>query len=85
MASVERRISDLEAATGGADGCERCGDTIVVRLGGGEVYSVSKRGHQLPHAAAVAFVAEEGPHRICPVCSTHRVERIRAGWAKGFR
>jgi hypothetical protein len=72
MASIDRRISDLEAATGRSDGCERCGDTVVVRMGGGQVYSVSRRGQQFPPAAAVAFVAEEEPDGRCPVCGTLR-------------
>ncbi len=85
MGSLAQRIRKLEAATGGgSDGCERCAGTTVT-ITNGKVHSVTKRGHRFPHAAAVAFVAEEGPNRICPVCGTHRVDLVRSGWVKGFR
>jgi hypothetical protein len=71
VGSLERRIRKLEAATGGGgDGCERCGDTTVVRLGGETI--VSRRGQEFPHAEAAAFVAEEQPGDRCPRCGTVR-------------
>ena len=79
MGSLERRIRELEAATGGSgEGCERCGDTTVVRMGDG-VYSVSKRGQKFPPAAALAFVREEEPDNGCPVCGTLRRTLFKVG------
>ncbi len=80
MTNVEKRVSDLEASAGGNDGCERCGDTTIVMVNR-QVYSVSKRGNKFPHAAAVAFVAEEEPGRVCPACGTLRREVANIGRA----
>jgi hypothetical protein len=80
MANIEKRISDLEAATGGTgrDGCARCGGTLITRVNG-KIHSVSKHGHRFPHAAAVAFAAEEEPEKRCPLCGTVRRALSRIG------
>jgi hypothetical protein len=79
VTSLERRVRRLEEATGGgSDGCERCAGTTVAIING-KVDSVTKRGHKFPHATAVAFVAEEGPGRVCPVCGTHRRQVASVG------
>jgi hypothetical protein len=76
VGNLERRIRRLEAATGGgSDGCERCAGTMTMIISG-ETDSVTRHGHKLPNAAAVAFIAEEGPNRICPVCGKRRTTSV---------
>ncbi len=83
MASVEKRVADLEAATGGSgDGCERCRATLIIRIDT-EATSVIKHGRRwLEGVEANAYAAQEEPHGRCPLCGT---VRRRAGKVGSYR
>ena len=80
MGSLERRISDLEAAAGGAGECPRCSGTVITTVNGA-IHAVTKYGHPFPQGAAEAFAAEEEPEGRCPLCGTLR-RTFGAGWSK---
>lgn len=79
MASVEKRISDLEAAIGGEDKCPRCSHTLVIEISG-DATSVTRRGSPwLEGVEAQAFAAQEQPGNRCPLCGRLR-RAFGIGW-----
>ncbi len=78
MASIEKRIADLEAAIGSDDKCPRCAGTLITQVNGA-IFSVTKYGRPFPQAQAETFAAEERPDNRCPLCGTVRRE-FGIGW-----